>query len=54
MIRLNVLKFLYIYEKQLFEGKNSQKPKIIGFFEKVKKIACFLHFKQPKINLSLV
>ena len=54
MIRLNVLNFLYIYEKPLFERKNSQKPKIIGFFEKVEKIACFWHFKHPKSELSLV
>ena len=54
MKRLNVLNFLYIYEKPLFEQKNSQKPKIIGFFEKVDKIACFLQFKHPKSELSLV
>ena len=54
MIRLNVLNFLYFYEKTLFELKNSQKPKIIEFFEKVEKIACFLHFKHLKSELSLV
>ena len=54
IIRLNVLNFLDIYEKPLFKGKNSQKPKIIGFFEKVEKIACFWHFIHPKSELSLV
>jgi hypothetical protein len=54
MIRLNVPNFLYIYENPLFEWKNNQKPRIIGFFEKVKKIACFLDFKHPVSDLSLV
>ena len=54
MIRLNVLNFLYINENPLFEGINSQKPRIIGFFEKVEKIACVLHLKHPKSDLSLV
>ena len=44
---------LYL-QKTLFEQKNSQKPKIIGFFQKVEKIACFWHFKHPKSELSLV
>ena len=51
MTRLNVINFLYIYEKLLFELRNSKKPQIIGFFEKVEKIACFLHFKHPNSDL---
>ena len=38
MVRLNVPHFLYIYENPLFEWKNSQKLKIIEFFEKIKKM----------------
>ena len=51
MIRLNVLNFLYIYKNPFLSEKNSQKPKIIGFFEKVEVIACFLHIKLTlKVN----
>ena len=42
----------FIFTKNPFlSEKNSQKPKIIGFFEKVEKIACFLHLKHPISDL---